>query len=98
MRISKDVTVTEEIEVSIECDICGDTTEDLENSDWYRFMHGHRGWGHDSCDSIKYFDVCSVECYRKQLELSIKEIGEDIGAEIDEKSIGFVKKLCEALK
>ena len=33
MRISKNVTVTNEIEVSIECDICGNTTEDMENND-----------------------------------------------------------------
>ena len=94
---NKGYVLTEKV-TGVKCDICGKTSSKEGSDGWYELMHKHEGWGNDSVDSIEYFDVCSVECYMKQLQKSIEEVGECFGAEIDEKNIEFVKKLYETLK
>lgn len=59
--------LTQEIEIGCKCDICEKPIE--QGSFFFHVLTGHRGWGNDSCESQKWFDICSQEClqtmYRK---------------------------------
>jgi hypothetical protein len=98
--ITKKETVTEfkEVTTGYKCDVCRKEIESKHFPDeWYRFSHGHGDWGNDSFESVEYFDVCSPECYLRQLFYSYKEMKSYRSAEIDDKPILFVKSLLDHL-
>ena len=101
MKITKREKVTElkEVTIGYKCDICKKQHDGDDYPDsWHYFNHGHQAWGNDSHESREYFLVCSPECYFKQLTKSLKEVGGNTGAEIDEKEPDFVIHLLEYVK
>lgn len=68
--------VTTDVVVGMEktCDRCGklilkkneDKTIYCIGKHW-KLTTGHDDWGNDSCDSIVYKDICSIECLEKEL-------------------------------
>lgn len=54
--------VTEKVLVgkTLYCDVCG--KEIGKRKGYWELITGHNDWGHDSCDSIRRFDVCSQMC------------------------------------
>ena len=52
--------------VTYYCDVC--QKEIKRHKGFYRLMTGHNDWGHDSCDSIKHFELCSKECLQKKFD------------------------------
>lgn len=60
--------------IGVKCDICGRVIESPSKEDQYNWMDdkykyysvvtGHYDWGNDSCDSIRYYDICP-ECITK---------------------------------
>lgn len=90
-------TVEREVSVDKKCDACGKLAGMLEPKDWHGFSHHHSAWGNDSVDSFEWFDVCSVSCFARQLEKSIKEIGNRLGGEVSDMNIPFAKQLLAAL-
>lgn len=61
-RIVKD----EEL-ISTNCDICKKeitdvTIKESEEGCYYNVCTHHSDWGNDSCESLKYFDFCSLNC------------------------------------
>jgi hypothetical protein len=52
--------LTDEIEIGCKCDVCEKQIE--RGSFFFRVLTGHRDWGNDSCESQKWFDICSQEC------------------------------------
>ena len=100
MKIKKLQTVKQEVFSELVCDVCGNKSKEENPNGWYNFSHGHGAWGNDSCDSYCNFDVCSVECYLKQLKKSLEEMKEyeDRYANIDHKNIKFIEDLIKALE
>jgi hypothetical protein len=91
----KEVKVTQNTFVATKCDICGKGTPDENDNSFYNLEHHHSAWGNDSIDSFEYFDVCSFNCYMKQLKRSVKELEGYASAEIDGKPIKFVEQMIE---
>ena len=95
----KKVTKLEKVIIGHKCDICKKQHDGDDYPDsWHYFHHQHEAWGNDSCDSAEWFLVCSPECYFKQLVKSLKKVGGNYGAEIDEKTKDFVIHLLEYIK
>lgn len=48
--------------IGVHCDICDRAIPLMRYGDekckYFRVMEGHHDWGNDSCDSIKYYDIC----------------------------------------
>jgi hypothetical protein len=100
MIILKQKTILQDTFSELACDICGKKSRKQHPKGWYQFSHSHQGWANDSLDSLESFDVCSVGCYIKGLQSSLKELKDyqDSGAEIDDKDLWFVKDLLKHLK
>lgn len=65
---------------------------------WHHMSHGHHAWGNDSHESIERFDVCSIDCFTKQLgQILIRMKSEAKSAEIAEMDYEFAKSLYDAL-
>lgn len=92
MRITKKQEVTEmqQIVVHYKCDFCNkiSDTEEFPKT-WHSFDHHHHEWD----DTFEYFDVCSIDCYFKQLVKSLKEMQSYESAEIGGMTPEFVKEL-----
>ena len=76
---TKTYTKTENVMTSEKryCDICG---REITGHHW-RIRTGHYDWGNDSCDSIEYFDVCSVDCFRAVFEDYVKKSNNNMNTE-----------------
>jgi hypothetical protein len=94
-------TVKEEVTVAWRCDACGVQTSNKEQyeQEWHHFSESHQSWGNDSGDSWKWHDVCSVDCFTRQLQKSIPDLMEyaDSDAEIAEMPVRFAQKLLDRL-
>lgn len=99
--IREEKTVKKEVTVAWECDVCGVQTSDKEQYDqeWHTFNENHQGWGNDSSDSYRGHDVCSVDCFIKQLQESIPDLMEyaDDEAEIAHMPVKFAQELLDRL-
>lgn len=99
MRIKEKIKIEQEVTKYIECDVCEKRVKGKEPpEDWFHFSHSHQGWGNDSIDSLKYFDVCSVTCFTVQLRESIESVKNNTGGEVAEMPVPFAEKLLKALK
>jgi hypothetical protein len=86
---------------SYKCDICQKEILSIKNNlpdGWLNFSHSHKDWGNDSIDSIEYFDVCSPECFIKQIRASLKEYECYDGAEVAHMDFPFAVKFIEYLE
>lgn len=95
-------TIEKEVEVAWMCDVCGVQTSNKEQyeQEWLGFSESHQGWGNDSSDSYEWHDVCSVECFIRQLQKSLSDdLMEyaDRGAEIADMPVKFAQKLLDRL-
>ena len=65
----KTITVTKEVIVGFECEICGKihNGEKLPE-EWFEFTSQHYEWGNDSCDSVEEYTTCSFDCFISKLE------------------------------
>jgi hypothetical protein len=101
MEIEATKKVSKTITVDHKCDVCGKLagSASMPNT-WHDFSHSHGGWGNDSVDSFVYFEVCSVDCFIKQLEQSVKELSEysEYDTEVSGMTYGFAKQLLKRLK
>lgn len=99
--IREEQTVKKEVAVAWRCDVCGVQTAYKERYDqeWLGFSESHQGWGSDSSDSREWHDVCSVDCFIKQLQKSISDLMEyaDDDAEIADMPVKFAQKLLDRL-
>lgn len=70
-------TVTERVCVkeTTHCDVCNKPI-DTDKGYWH-LITGHHDWGNDSIDSVKYFDMCSEDCLRKNFDEYVKESGKN---------------------
>jgi hypothetical protein len=91
MEIQKKVTKTIYETIGYKCDVCSKSMVEP----FYQFEHHHSDWGNDSVDSYEYFHICSIECYFKRLQKSVKELENHDTAEIDDKSIEFINNLLK---
>ena len=93
--------VKQEVTVAWQCDVCYTQTADLGRyeQEWHHFSKGHQGWGNDSIDSYDEYDVCSVDCFIKQLQESVPDLLEyaDSAAEIADMPVRFAQKLLDRL-
>jgi hypothetical protein len=94
----EDKQVKQEVTAGYACDVCNTRVTGNLPKDWFSFSHGHCEWGNDSIDSVEYFYVCSVACFKTQLEASIYEIGDRSCGSVGTMPIPFAKNLLEALK
>lgn len=94
-KIEQEKSVTQKTVVGYICDQCGNEVflYDDESDKWVTFSHGHCAWGNDSGDSVAHFNLCSPACYLKQLKESADEMGDNQGAQVDRKSVDFVRAL-----
>lgn len=102
MSIIKETkTIETEVEVAWICDVCSIqiTNSEQHEQEWLWFVESHQGWGNDSAESYRRHDVCSVDCFIKQLQESIPDLLEyaDDGAEIAEMPVLFAQKLLDRL-
>jgi len=101
--INKKKTVEQEVTVAWQCDVCNAQTADKEcyKQEWHHFNKHHQGWGNDSIDSYEYYDVCSVDCFVRQLQESIPGLAEYYAgndAKIAEMPVLFAQKLLDRLQ
>lgn len=72
----------------VRCSCCGREFINIEEANnWYQFSVCH-----GSSDN-KYFDVCSLKCYLKQVGKSVKDLENSEAGLIDEMNVAFAKKL-----
>lgn len=99
--IKEERTVKKEVAVAWRCDVCGVQTSDSRQykQEWLGFSEGHHGWGRDSEESREWHDVCSVDCFIKQLQKSLPDLLEyaDDEAEIADMPVKFAQKLLDRL-
>lgn len=91
--LTKVQTVQKEITVGLECDICGATTDDEDDSQWTDVSHSHSNWGNDSCESFQTFHICSPQCYIAQLVNSVRSLEYRDSGEINNMPLKFVVNL-----
>lgn len=97
----KEITSKKEVKTHYICDSCKSKVEVDKNQNppesWYSFNSNHQGWGNDSIESYKYYDVCSGKCYIDCLILCVEELELDKKreAEIDGKSWFFANDLIK---
>lgn len=86
--------------IGYKCDVCGKESKGINDQTFYNFMARHYAWGNDSIESVEYYDVCSVECFKKQLIYCINELEEykGQGAEINGMTVDFAKELVDKIK
>jgi hypothetical protein len=98
MKLIKRQNIIKEVVIGVKCDVC--ETEHIGNisDEWHNFSSHHDGWGNDSCASYEYYDVCSIECYKQQLEECLKDLEEySHWAWIDGFTYEFTKRLVKCL-
>ena len=94
----KEVKEIREITVAAICDECGREHKGSDYpDDWHYFNSHHNDWGNDSCNSYKYYLVCSPECYAKALKKAVTRVGGSNTAEVDDKELDFAKRLSDYL-
>ena len=64
IKETKEVTVKQEVVVAKKCDVCG---KEIHGKHWL-LTTSHNDWGNDSCESIKYEDLCSEDCVQEKLK------------------------------
>ncbi len=100
-EITEQKQVFKKTVVGHKCDNCGAIENDytVYEETWFNYSRAHSGWGNDSCESYKYFDVCSPACF---LTLGMKDGMENLegydSAEIGDMPWKFFKKLAETVK
>lgn len=72
----------------IRCDSCNKKIVDKEK--YFNVMTGHHDWGNDSCDSIKYLDICE-KCLDKYVGNYFKETKDSYTAYINVEPEVFYK-------
>lgn len=61
------------------CDVCGkefnyeEGFNKVKRAIYYNILTGHRDWGNDSCDSMKYTDACCDECLSRFTQEWLKD-------------------------
>lgn len=99
--IKEEKIVKEEIAVAWMCDVCGGQTANRKQyqQEWLGFSESHQGWGNDGSDSYSWYDVCSVDCFIKQLQQSLPDLLEYANdeAKIADMPVNFAQKLLERL-
>lgn len=102
MEIQKQKEVIEykNVIVGYKCDCCGkEIKTDSFPDEWHMFKSGHNEWGNDSFESIKYYEVCSPECYSKKFIEVIENEMEGVNdGEVDGMEIQFARNLSEYIK
>jgi hypothetical protein len=96
-KITERHNIIKEVQIGTKCDFCGKET-DKNPFDWYSFDHHHGDWGNDSVESYEYFDVCSTECFKGQLQKSLNDIGNYRSGIVAGMPVEFAKKLLKSLK
>ena len=93
---TKEVTSKQKVVVGHKCDICNKISKGkIEPESWHCFSSGHQSWGNDSIESIEWYLVCSPECYIEAIKVSIKDVADYQGAEIDEMTGKFAVLLID---
>jgi hypothetical protein len=83
-----------EIEVEEKCSACGKKQlSSLKNSGWHRIAVYHCDDDIDISNTFRYYEVCSFECYLKQVRRSVDELEASKTARIDGMDLAFVRKL-----
>lgn len=59
------------VDVHLICDCCGKEIE--QHSYYWNVCTGHYDWGNDSVDSVKHYDLCSNECFKKEVDSFLEE-------------------------
>jgi hypothetical protein len=99
--VKEEKTIIKEVTVAWQCDACGEQTTNKEQyeQEWHSFSESHESWGSDSGDSLEWHDVCSIDCFMKQLQESIPALMEyaDRHAEIADMPVKFAQKLLDRL-
>ena len=95
MKITEKKQFYKDVVVAYKCDICG---IEFLNNNLIEVSAHHCEWGDDSCESYEYADICSPECYIKQLELFLDDFDGYNSAEIDGKPIEFIDNLISLIK
>lgn len=90
--LSKDgeqvVYKTKRLEEGVTCDICStfiqatDKWSSKDTTKYFEVTTGHHDWGNDSCESIKYYDICP-DCINKFVADYIKNASGTVYIEIE---------------
>ena len=86
----------DKFDVAVEkvCSVCGRTHIcSLETNNWHQIAVYHCDKGTDFRDTYKFYDVCSFECYLKQVKESALELQKSKTGRIDGMDLSFVEKL-----
>lgn len=81
-----------ELEVDLKCCSCG-RESNFEDTGGYHFSvyRGRNSSNIDEC--YQHYDVCSLQCYLRQVKKSINNLGKSDRVWIDGMDIDFAKKL-----
>ncbi len=90
-------TVTEKIVPKIEveemCSLCGKKhLDEAKNNGWHQIAVYHCD-DEDISRTFRYYDICSFECYLKQMRKLVDELDGLKTARVDGMDLTFVRKL-----
>lgn len=81
------------IEMEEKCSLCSKKhIDDHKNNGWHRIAVYHCD-AEDITKTFRYYDVCSFECYLKQMRKLVEEMDGLKTARVDGMDLAFVKKL-----
>lgn len=66
----KSIVETKRVLTKITCDICKKEIQLRQN--YYNVTTSHNDWGNDSHESIKYKEICSDECLKKEFDIYLQ--------------------------
>lgn len=82
-----------EIEMEEKCSSCEKVQlSAVKNTGWHRIAVYHCDDDIDITRTFKYYDVCSFDCYLKQVRKSVNELEASKTARIDGMDLAFVRK------
>lgn len=89
--------VTEKIGIELEldekCSLCGKRhVDDRKHNGWHRIAVYHCD-DEDISNTFRYYDICSFECYLKQMRRLVDELEGSKTARVDGMDLPFVRKL-----
>lgn len=100
MKIETKKMIESKITIGYKCDVCKKVENDNYPKNWFHFSSSHEGWHNDFVDSFEEYDVCSIDCFIKQVEKTMPWLDdyENDNAKIAGMSLTFIKNLLKSCK
>lgn len=97
MDLNKTEIKEVQTKIGVKCDCCGREriyrpfSGREPNEEWFHYSTHTDMWGNDSHESYEFFDVCSFDCFKRQLVKHVDDLSD--GYYISDLPYSFAKRI-----